>query len=84
MNVAHGRKSDIKLLLATTKHQNFVRTTEKQGAMDSFFVNGSDSVVHARSLFSRFQSGTCYEQSCTDKFLKKAKSATVKSWQNHQ
>ncbi|XP_077534768.1 uncharacterized protein LOC144146714 [Haemaphysalis longicornis] len=37
------------------KHQKFVRTSKKQGTVDSFFINSNDeSVEHAECLFSGF------------------------------
>lgn len=55
VSVAHGGKGDLKLHLATTKHQSFLRAAEKQMTVTNLFGNSNeDSVVRAECLFTGF------------------------------
>lgn len=55
VSVSHGGKTDIKVHIASQKHQNYVRAAEGQGNIGSLFQKGyEDSAIRAECLFTGF------------------------------
>ncbi|KAH6936424.1 hypothetical protein HPB50_017066 [Hyalomma asiaticum] len=55
VSVSHGGKADIKVHIASQKHQNYVRAADRQGNIGSFFQKScEDSVIHTECLFKGF------------------------------
>ena len=55
VSVSHGGKADIKVHIASQKHQNYARAEEGQGNIGSFFQKScEDGAIRAQCLFTGF------------------------------
>lgn len=55
VNVSHGGKADIKLHIASRKHQGYVRAADNQSNLVSFFQSDNDhGAIRAECLFTAF------------------------------
>lgn len=56
VDLSHGSKSDMSVLITSENHQGYVRAADLQPSMTGFVLSYSDlSVMHAECLFSVFK-----------------------------